>query len=47
MNCSNCGLELKEDEKDLVQKWQQARSAKDFALADELRKAITEKGIVL
>ena len=38
---------LKEDEKDLVQKWQKARSAKDFALADELRKAITEKGIVL
>ena len=38
---------LKEEEKDLVQRWQKARSAKDFALADELRKAITEKGIVL
>ena len=29
------------------QKWQKARNDKDFALADELRKTITEKGIVL
>lgn len=38
---------LTKDEKDVVLKWQEARKNKDFALADELRKEITERKIVL
>ena len=38
---------LKDDELELVFKWNEARSAKDFALADKLRNEMNEKGIVL
>lgn len=38
---------LTKEEKELVLNWQKARNDKDFNLADELRKAIVEKGIEL
>ena len=38
---------LNSSELTLVNSWYQARNEKNFALADELRKEITEKGIVL
>ncbi|MDD3170940.1 MAG: cysteine--tRNA ligase [Bacilli bacterium] len=38
---------LSDDEKELVEKWQQARKSKDFVLADNLRKQIADKGILL
>ena len=38
---------LNEEELDIVRKWNDARSAKDFALADSLRAEMNEKGIIL
>ena len=38
---------LTEEEKELVKKWQSARKEKNFELADELRKEINNKGIIL
>lgn len=38
---------LNDEEKEIVLKWQEARNNKDFALADELRKEINERQIVL
>lgn len=38
---------LSSEEKEIVLKWQKARNDKDFALADELRKEINERQIVL
>ena len=38
---------LSSEELELVRKWNEARSAKDFALADTLRAEINSKGIVL
>lgn len=35
------------EEKEIVLKWQEARTNKDFALADELRKEINERKIIL
>ena len=38
---------LNEEELTLVRKWMEARTNKDFALADNLRSQINEKGIIL
>ena len=38
---------LKEEEKELVNKWNQARSERNFELADTLRLQINELGIKL
>lgn len=38
---------LTSEEKEIVLKWQEARTNKDFALADELRKEINERKIIL
>ena len=38
---------LNDEEFEVVNKWQEARKEKNFELADELRKVITEKGIEL
>ena len=38
---------LNEEELTLVRKWMEARTNKDFALADNLRNQINEKGIIL
>ena len=38
---------LTEEEKELVNKWNQAKKEKNFELADELRAKIQEKKIVL
>ena len=38
---------LKEEELKLVNSWQEARNNKDFEKADNIRKEILEKGIVL
>ena len=38
---------LTEEEKDLVNRWNQAKSEKNFELADQLRNEINEKKIVL
>ncbi len=38
---------LSEEDLDLVRKWMQARSDKDFAKADEYRAIITKKGIII
>ena len=38
---------LDEESLELVKAWNKARIEKDFALADEYRAKITEKGIVL
>ena len=38
---------LNEEELTLVRKWMEARTNKDFALADSLRSQINEKGIIL
>ena len=37
---------LTQEEKDLYQKWQDAKSNKDFALADQIRNNLIEKGII-
>ena len=38
---------LSEEDKDLVNKWNQAKAVKDFETADKLRLEITSKNIVL
>ena len=38
---------LSDEDKELVEKWNQARCSKNFALADEIREIINSKGIVL
>lgn len=38
---------LTQEEHDLITRWRQARAAKDFALADEYRVQLNEKGIAL
>jgi cysteinyl-tRNA synthetase len=37
---------MSDDDRRLYQKWQKARKAKDFSLADQLRKTLTERGIL-
>ncbi len=39
--------ELTSEEKEIVSKWQEARNLKDFAKADELRKIINERNILI
>ena len=37
---------LSEEEKELYQNWQDAKTNKNFALADEIRTKLIEKGIL-
>ncbi|HHX00337.1 MAG TPA: cysteine--tRNA ligase, partial [Acholeplasmataceae bacterium] len=39
--------DLSEEDRKLVKEYEEARKARNFAVSDELRKIITEKGIIL